>query len=131
RKASSAGGTGSLFTSSRKHSLRRNTHLPPSFTGTRQRNRLKELLERLDLEDATVKEALLKIRPLHPQGFFRRNWDKVLALGVIYTLIIVPYEVGFEVDDLSLRIIGILLDLLFIFDIVLSFRTSYREVNDE
>jgi len=124
------GGSGNSMGSRRNH-LAFTSRLPPSFTGGRQRARLVELFKRIDLQDATLMDALLKKRPLHPQGRFRRHWDQLLAIGVLYTLIAVPIEVAFDSTDITFRVVGILLDIVFILDIAFTFRTSYREVNDE
>lgn len=122
------------FSAHKMKSIRRSklSRLPPSFMGTgKQRTRLVTLIKKMDLKDASVLGALLRRQPLHPKGVFRDRWDKLLMLAVVFTMVAVPLEIAFFNDSLFFTITGVALDFLFIFDVVLSFRTAYREVDDE
>ena len=63
------------------------------------------------------------ILPTHP---FRVAWDWVLIVCVLYSAITVPLEVCFRYEKLvTLAVIDRIVDVYFIFDLVLNFRTAY------
>lgn len=109
--------------------------LPPSFTQPgRQRSTLLSLVKKGRFEDTTLLRAVTCRGFLHPKGWFRNLWDQFLVLLVIYTLIVVPLEVAFFSEDnwvFALSVVGCVLDVVFILDLYLSFRTSYRGIDDE
>ncbi|KAH9260106.1 hypothetical protein BASA81_001878 [Batrachochytrium salamandrivorans] len=109
--------------------------LPPSFTQPgKQRSMLLSLVKKGRFEDTTLFRAITCRGFLHPKGWFRNLWDQLLVVLVIYTLIVVPLEVAFFSEDnwvFALAIVGCVLDVVFILDLYLSFRTSYRGIDDE
>mmetsp|Transcript_44297 Transcript_44297/g.140960 ORF Transcript_44297/g.140960 Transcript_44297/m.140960 type:complete len:872 (+) Transcript_44297:215-2830(+) len=73
------------------------------------------------------------IEVIDPNGFFKRNWDWVVVLFVLYVAVAVPYEACFlnqskDWDDnavkISLTVVSYTLDIIFITDIILNFRTA-------
>jgi hypothetical protein len=65
---------------------------------------------------------------LHPDGQFRKIWDLVQVFALAYVAVLVPFRTGFEVDLDVLSaawFIEMIVDIYFIADIVLNFRTGY------
>ncbi|KAI5618064.1 potassium voltage-gated channel subfamily H member 6-like, partial [Silurus asotus] len=75
---------------------------------------------------------------------FKAAWDWVILLLVLYTAIFTPYSAAFLLNDLAedqrhvcsyicnpLNIVDAIVDVLFMVDIVISFRTTYVDTNDE
>lgn len=71
-------------------------------------------------------------------------WDWVILLLVLYTAIFTPYSAAFLLNELAqkqrrvcgytcnpLNIVDAIVDILFMVDIVISFRTTYVNHNDE
>ena len=66
-------------------------------------------------------------------SFNKALWDWIVLLLVIYTAIEIPYNVAFYLpikkkvvfEGNPLEIINIIVDFMFIFDIVINFRTTY------
>uniref|UniRef100_A0AC34REF4 Cyclic nucleotide-binding domain-containing protein n=1 Tax=Panagrolaimus sp. JU765 TaxID=591449 RepID=A0AC34REF4_9BILA len=71
---------------------------------------------------------------------FKAVWDWIILLLVIYTAVFTPYVAAFllgEVRDHNrkfsepLEIIDLIVDIMFIVDIIINFRTTYVNENDE
>ncbi|XP_063075188.1 potassium voltage-gated channel subfamily H member 2a isoform X2 [Engraulis encrasicolus] len=75
---------------------------------------------------------------------FKAVWDWVILLLVIYTAIFTPYSASFLLSDAEeaamqrcgyscspLNVVDLIVDILFILDIVINFRTTYVNSNDE
>ncbi|EJW75789.1 hypothetical protein WUBG_13302, partial [Wuchereria bancrofti] len=67
-------------------------------------------------------------------------WDWIILLLVIYTAIFTPYVAAFLLREDSsrrarfsepLEIIDLIVDIMFIVDIIINFRTTYVNENDE
>lgn len=67
---------------------------------------------------------------MHPAGAFRRNWDLILALAVLYCACAVPISASFN-DDLPyngkwcLIVMDWMADVFFVCDIIVNFNTAY------
>ncbi|KAK3234484.1 hypothetical protein CYMTET_55268 [Cymbomonas tetramitiformis] len=67
---------------------------------------------------------------MHPAGAFRRNWDMLLAVAVLYCACAVPISASFN-DDLPyngkwcLIVMDWMADVFFICDILVNFNTAY------
>merc|ERR1740139_1778031 len=66
----------------------------------------------------------------NPQSRFRASWDMTLLLAVMYITIVLPLQVGFEPDlgkaaTDTLNQISAGLDIFFLLDIVINFRTGF------
>uniref|UniRef100_A0AAY4ALP3 Ion transport domain-containing protein n=1 Tax=Denticeps clupeoides TaxID=299321 RepID=A0AAY4ALP3_9TELE len=75
---------------------------------------------------------------------FKAVWDWVILLLVIYTAIFTPYSAAFLLSDEEeaamqrcgyscspLNVVDLIVDIMFIVDIVINFRTTYVNTNDE
>ncbi|XP_048113626.1 potassium voltage-gated channel subfamily H member 2a isoform X2 [Alosa alosa] len=75
---------------------------------------------------------------------FKAVWDWVILLLVIYTAIFTPYSAAFLLSDAEeaamqhcgyscspLNVVDLIVDILFILDIIINFRTTYVNSNDE
>ncbi|XP_062860051.1 potassium voltage-gated channel subfamily H member 6 [Trichomycterus rosablanca] len=75
---------------------------------------------------------------------FKAVWDWIILLLVLYTAVFTPYSAAFLLNELSrhrgrtcgfacnpLNVVDGIVDVLFIVDIVISFRTTYVNQNDE
>ncbi|KAL2097607.1 hypothetical protein ACEWY4_006814 [Coilia grayii] len=75
---------------------------------------------------------------------FKAVWDWVILLLVIYTAIFTPYSASFLLSDAeeaamqrcgyscsALNVVDLIVDILFILDIIINFRTTYVNSNDE
>ncbi|XP_020905655.1 potassium voltage-gated channel subfamily H member 5 isoform X2 [Exaiptasia diaphana] len=56
---------------------------------------------------------------------FKTSWDWLIIILTLYTTVSVPFIVCFQFNPLALAIIDLLVDWLFIADIVLNFHTTY------
>uniref|UniRef100_A0AC35TRK9 Ion_trans domain-containing protein n=1 Tax=Rhabditophanes sp. KR3021 TaxID=114890 RepID=A0AC35TRK9_9BILA len=77
-------------------------------------------------------------------SFFKAFWDWVILLLVIYTAVITPYVAAFLLREFQnvdrsnrskftqyLEIIDLIVDIMFIVDIIINFRTTFVNDNDE
>ncbi|XP_028448940.1 potassium voltage-gated channel subfamily H member 6 [Perca flavescens] len=75
---------------------------------------------------------------------FKAVWDWVILLLVIYTAIFTPYSATFLLSDQEeaamqtcgyscspLNVVDLIVDIMFIVDIIINFRTTYVNSNDE
>ncbi|KAI9527315.1 Potassium voltage-gated channel sub H member 2 [Dissostichus eleginoides] len=75
---------------------------------------------------------------------FKAVWDWLILLLVIYTAILTPYSAAFLLNDEEevaiqncgyscspLTVVDLMVDIMFIIDILINFRTTYVNVNDE
>ncbi|XP_052471725.1 potassium voltage-gated channel subfamily H member 6-like [Carassius gibelio] len=75
---------------------------------------------------------------------FKAVWDWVILLLVIYTAIFTPYSASFLLNDEEeaamqrcgyscspLNVVDLIVDIMFVVDIVINFRTTYVNSNDE
>ena len=61
-----------------------------------------------------------------PFSRFRTSWDVLMLVLVLWTAVVLPFTLGFAVEpDPGVVILEICLDVLFIVDICLNFRTAY------
>lgn len=74
---------------------------------------------------------------------FKAVWDWVILLLVIYTAIFTPYSAAFLLNETEddggtcgytcnpLNVVDLVVDVMFIVDILINFRTTYVNSNDE
>uniref|UniRef100_A0A673Y6N9 Potassium voltage-gated channel subfamily H member 7 n=1 Tax=Salmo trutta TaxID=8032 RepID=A0A673Y6N9_SALTR len=75
---------------------------------------------------------------------FKAMWDWLILLLVIYTAILTPYSAAFLLNDREeqmrrecgyscnpLNVVDFMVDIMFIVDIVINFRTTYVNLNEE
>lgn len=64
----------------------------------------------------------------HPDGKFKIYWNALILLFTIYSILVEPYQMAFEVDQLrSLFILELTIDFLFFIDMIISFFTGYYD----
>jgi hypothetical protein len=65
---------------------------------------------------------------VHPNSDARRTWDCVVIFGLAYCAVIVPYRLGFDTNpEGAVRWLEAFIDVTFLLDLVLIFRTGYAE----
>ena len=67
-----------------------------------------------------------------PDSTFSVNWDMAQVVALIYVAIFVPFNTGFDVDEELLTtawFVDVSVDLYFIMDLVLNFRTAFYYEN--
>ncbi|XP_054471146.1 potassium voltage-gated channel subfamily H member 7-like [Anoplopoma fimbria] len=75
---------------------------------------------------------------------FKAVWDWLILLLVIYTAILTPYSAAFLLNDTEeqkrrecgyscspLNVVDLMVDIMFIIDILINFRTTYVNLNEE
>ncbi len=75
---------------------------------------------------------------------FKAVWDWLILLLVIYTAILTPYSAAFLLNDSEehkrrecgyscspLNVVDLMVDIMFIIDILINFRTTYVNLNEE
>ncbi|KAI5929107.1 Potassium voltage-gated channel subfamily H member 6 [Manis javanica] len=75
---------------------------------------------------------------------FKAVWDWLILLLVIYTAVFTPYSAAFLLSDQDesrhgdcsytcnpLTVVDLIVDIMFVVDIVINFRTTYVDTNDE
>ncbi|XP_039862550.1 potassium voltage-gated channel subfamily H member 6 [Simochromis diagramma] len=117
--------------------------------GERSPNVTEKVTQVLSLESDVLPEYKLQVPEttwwilLH-YGPFKAFWDWIILLLVLYTAVITPYSAAFllaENGDLRQRSCGytcnplnvadLMVDVLFIVDIIINLRTTYVDQNDE
>uniref|UniRef100_A0A3B3CQI2 Ion transport domain-containing protein n=1 Tax=Oryzias melastigma TaxID=30732 RepID=A0A3B3CQI2_ORYME len=107
------------------------------------------LLQVLSLESDVLPEYKLQVPEttwwilLHYSPF-KAFWDWIILLLVLYTAVFTPYSAAFLLDEHGdirqrscgytcnpLNVADLMVDVLFIVDIVINFRTTYVDHNDE
>ncbi|XP_035810488.2 potassium voltage-gated channel subfamily H member 6 isoform X1 [Amphiprion ocellaris] len=123
--------------------------LSPSKVKDRPQNVTEKVTQVLSLESDVLPEYKLEVPEttwwilLHYSPF-KAFWDWIILLLVLYTAVFTPYSAAFLLDehgDLRQRSCGytcnplnvadLLVDVLFIVDIVINLRTTYVDHNDE
>ena len=63
---------------------------------------------------------------IYPNNPYKGIWDNFITFILILTCTITPYRIAFvEEDDLTWELINGLVDLFFLFDLILCFLTAY------
>ena len=73
--------------------------------------------------DAEAKGRFL----IHPDSRYRLWWDMITAFYVVYLIWLVPFSIGFEqwYPNSGMKSFNVLIDVWFIIDVILNFRTGY------
>jgi len=65
---------------------------------------------------------------IHPQSFFRRNWDLLTMVVVLYIFVFIPFRLAYNTDHIAaLDYIDWVVDCIFWVDMVFNFFTGYTE----
>ncbi|KAM4624483.1 voltage-gated inwardly rectifying potassium channel KCNH6, partial [Polymixia lowei] len=123
--------------------------LSPSKVKDRTHNVKDKVTQVLSLESDVLPEYKLQVPEtswwilLHYSPF-KAFWDWIILLLVLYTAVFTPYSAAFLLDEHGdvhqrscgytcdpLNVVDLMVDVLFIVDIVINFRTTYVNHNDE
>ena len=64
-----------------------------------------------------------------PDDKFKRAWDTLIAILILYSAIVIPYKIAF-VDIDNFAEIDIMCDILFAFDILINFFSAFMDNED-
>ncbi|XP_056404148.1 potassium voltage-gated channel subfamily H member 6 isoform X5 [Hyla sarda] len=121
----------------------------PSNAFERTQNVTEKVTQVLSLGADVLPEYKLQAPRIHRWTIlhyspFKAVWDWLILLLVIYTAIFTPYSAAFLLNDQEeertwecgyscnpLDIVDLIVDIMFIVDIVINFRTTYVNTNDE
>jgi hypothetical protein len=84
------------------------------------------------MEDKIPAKAFM----MSPDSLLRRNWDVLVAICCIYIAWLLPFKLGFgdlipeDWEDDHLYEVNQLVDIIFVVDLFLSFRTAYWDMDD-
>ncbi|CAJ1081098.1 hypothetical protein INR49_013661 [Xyrichtys novacula] len=123
--------------------------LSPSKVKDRSQNVTEKVTQVLSLESDVLPEYKLQVPEttwwilLHYSPF-KAFWDWIILLLVLYTAVFTPYSAAFLLDEHGdlrhrscgytcnpLNVADLMVDVLFIVDIVINLRTTYVDHNDE
>ncbi|XP_057681704.1 potassium voltage-gated channel subfamily H member 6 [Corythoichthys intestinalis] len=123
--------------------------LSPSKVKDRSQNVTEKVTQVLSLESDVLPEHKLQVPEttwwilLHYSPF-KAFWDWIILLLVLYTAVFTPYSATFLLDEHGdarqrtcgytcdpLNVVDLMVDVLFIVDIVINLRTTYVDHNDE
>jgi len=79
-------------------------------------------------------EAVVGKKPwlVHPDNPRKMKWDLLLATLIIYSVISVPFSIGFDADPQGfILVLNIFVDVMFFFDMCVSFCTAYFDVDGQ
>lgn len=71
---------------------------------------------------------------IHPMGTFRKKWDLIQVVLLAYVAIAVPYRICFDHDAQTHEFMfwfDVMVDMYFIIDIFVSFRTAFNQPNGD
>ncbi|XP_069490229.1 voltage-gated inwardly rectifying potassium channel KCNH6 isoform X2 [Ambystoma mexicanum] len=121
----------------------------PSSAFERTQNVTEKVTQVLSLGADVLPEYKLQAPRIHRWTIlhyspFKAVWDWLILLLVIYTAVFTPYSAAFLLNDQEeektwecgyscnpLNIVDLIVDIMFIVDIIINFRTTYVNVNDE
>ncbi|KAG8447003.1 hypothetical protein GDO86_014446 [Hymenochirus boettgeri] len=121
----------------------------PSNAFERTQNVTEKVTQVLSLGADVLPEYKLQAPRIHRWTIlhyspFKAVWDWLILLLVIYTAIFTPYSAAFLLNDQEeertwecgyscnpLNIVDLIVDIMFIVDIIINFRTTYVNINDE
>jgi hypothetical protein len=84
------------------------------------------------LTAAGVRASIQGARLLRERSRFRIGWDLVIVAAVVLTGILIPYQIAFAREvEWGGSLLVYLLDLVFLVDIGLNFRTTFRTAGTE
>ena len=63
---------------------------------------------------------------IYPNHEWKKTWDGMITLVLLFTCMMTPYRIAFsDSDPLSWTIINLIIDSMFLIDMILSFLTAY------
>ena len=117
------------------HALEQTGHVTVDSNRLRGKQANKRLLTTLHkkAEKARAKvfaRSIFKHLLVAPNSTFKTGWDALVKFCLLITFILLPLELAFEEDlggDIARQTLGYLMDIVFVLDIVVSFRTCYLD----
>lgn len=65
---------------------------------------------------------------IHPDSRFKVCWDLIVIILSVYNSLLIPYEFAYSINtNLALDLVDRAIDVGFIIDILINFRTMYRD----
>lgn len=78
----------------------------------------------------SIKEEMKKIDNLvNPQNKFFTYWNLLMLIFIIYSIILMPYFMVFEADNIIVNNCELIMNIFFLIDIVINFNTAVIENN--
>ncbi|XP_036391139.1 potassium voltage-gated channel subfamily H member 6 [Megalops cyprinoides] len=121
--------------------------IAPSKVKDRTQNVTEKVTQVLSLGADVLPEYKLQAPRIHKWTIlhyspFKAVWDWVILLLVLYTAVFTPYSAAFLLNDQEderacgytcnpLNVVDLIVDIMFIIDILINFRTTYVNRNDE
>ncbi|XP_038666361.1 potassium voltage-gated channel subfamily H member 7-like [Scyliorhinus canicula] len=123
--------------------------ISPTKVKERTQNVTEKVTQVLSLGADVLPEYKLQAPRIHKWTIlhyspFKAVWDWLILLLVIYTAIFTPYSAAFLLNDQGelkrrdcgyscnpLNVVDLIVDIMFIIDILINFRTTYVNINDE
>jgi hypothetical protein len=107
------------------------TLLAPSNDGDSNGDGLPEIQGALDAQENTrddglsPRELAAAASLIHPDSTGKMAWDVTVSLVILYSVITITYQLGFDyVFTGTLANIDLVVDLIFVFDILVTFNTA-------
>ena len=80
-------------------------------------------------KDETIEKKMRKKCIMHPNHTFHSFWDAFSTIALVLTCLITPYQLAFyshyNNEPEELEMLNQVIDVIFLFDIMISFNTSY------
>ena len=65
---------------------------------------------------------------IHPDSRFKVLWDLIIIILSVYNSLLIPYEFAYDIEtSIFLDALDRMIDIAFLFDILINFRTMYRD----
>ena len=65
---------------------------------------------------------------LHPHSAFKVKWDIVLTFAILYSVCVIPYNIGFDVDSEGFQfVLDTAIDIFFGLDIIVNLFTAFYD----
>eukprot|EP00930_Biecheleria_cincta_P043154 TRINITY_DN2966_c0_g2_i1.p1 TRINITY_DN2966_c0_g2~~TRINITY_DN2966_c0_g2_i1.p1 ORF type:complete len:1445 (-),score=322.48 TRINITY_DN2966_c0_g2_i1:97-4368(-) len=88
--------------------------------------RLKEGSDEFEMGEETEEEIMARF--IIPPSYRRKlYWDVLVGVLIIYSVLVIPLRISFDLEVAVLDIFDIFVDLIFFVDMVLNFRTGYMD----
>lgn len=67
---------------------------------------------------------------LHPKNKYKIRWDVLIGALIVFSVLSVPWDVAFKPEfDVAWEIVALVIDIFFLIDIAVTFRTGYIEAS--
>lgn len=76
-------------------------------------------------------QAITLKQPIKPTSRLRTWWDTLVVIMICYGLVMIPFDIAFDVARYPWIVFDVSLDLLFIVDVGLNFLTAYMNEDNE